>query len=110
LTGLFILTCLGMGLLVSAVSNTQQQASMAGQFLLLPNMFFSGFMFPIASMPPTVQTLTYLVPLRYYIGIVRGIFLKGVGWPELKYQAAVLLVYGVVILGLASLTFRKRLR
>jgi drug efflux transport system permease protein len=110
LTGLFILTCLGMGLLVSAVSNTQQQASMAGQFLLLPNMFFSGFMFPIASMPPAVQTLTYVVPLRYYIGIVRGIFLKGVGWPELKYQAAVLLVYGVVILGVASLTFRKRVR
>ena len=62
LTGLFILTCLGMGLVVSTISNTQQQASMAGQFLLLPNMFFSGFMFPIASMPPLVQKLTYLDP------------------------------------------------
>jgi len=110
LTGLFILTCLGMGLLVSAVSNTQQQASMAGQFLLLPNMFFSGFMFPIASMPPMVQTLTYIVPLRYYITITRGIFLKGVGWSALKDEAAILLLFGVAILSLASLTFRKQIR
>lgn len=110
MTGLFILTCLGMGLLVSAVSNTQQQASMAGQFLLLPNMFFSGFMFPIASMPPLVQKLTYIVPLRYYLTIVRGIFLKGVGWSVLKDEAAILVLFGVVILSLASLTFRKQIR
>jgi len=110
LTGLFILTCLGMGLIVSTISNTQQQASMAGQFLLLPNMFFSGFMFPIASMPPVVQKLTYIVPLRYYITIVRGIFLKGVGWSALRDEAGILLVYGVLILGLASLTFRKQVK
>ena len=110
LTGLFIMTCLGMGLMVSTVSNTQQQASMAGQFLLLPNMFFSGFMFPIASMPPMVQKLTYIVPLRYYISIVRGIFLKGVGWPALRWQAGILLVYGILILGLATLTFRKQVK
>ncbi|MFQ5667519.1 MAG: ABC transporter permease [Candidatus Binatia bacterium] len=110
LTGLFIFTCLGMGLMVSTVSNTQQQASMAGQFLLLPNMFFSGFMFPIASMPVVVQKLTYLVPLRYYITIVRGIFLKGVGWQALKGEASILLVYGIVVLGIASLTFRKQVK
>jgi ABC-2 type transport system permease protein len=110
LTGLFILTCLGMGLLVSTISNTQQQASMAGQFLILPNMFFSGFMFPIASMPRVVQKLTYIVPLRYYITIVRGIFLKGVGWWALKDEAAILVVFGVVILTVASLTFRKQVR
>jgi ABC-2 type transport system permease protein len=110
LSGLFILTCLGMGLVVSTISNTQQQASMAGQFLLLPNMFFSGFMFPIASMPPVVQKLTYVVPLRYYISIVRGIFLKGVGWSALKDEAAILLVYGVLILGLATVTFRKQVK
>ncbi len=107
---LFILTCLGMGLLASIISNTQQQASMAGQFLLLPNMFFSGFMFPISSMPPVVQTLTYIVPLRYYITIVRGIFLKGAGWAELKDEALILFVFGAVILGAASLTFRKQIR
>jgi ABC-2 type transport system permease protein len=109
-TGLFILTCLGMGLAVSAVSNTQQQASMAGQFVILPNMFFSGFMFPIASMPEAVQKFTYVIPLRYYIAIVRGIFLKGVGWAELWDQALILLVYGVVILGLATTFFRKQVR
>ena len=110
LTGLFIVTCLGMGLVVSAVSNTQQQASMTGQFVLLPSMFFSGFMFPIASMPPLVQKLTYLIPLRYYISISRGIFLKGAGWAELKDEAALLTVYGVLILGLATSFFRKQIR
>ena len=110
LSGLFILTCLGMGLLVSTISNTQQQASMAGQFLLLPNMFFSGFMFPIASMPKVVQKLTYIIPLRYFMTIVRGIFLKGVGIAELKDEAAILLVYGIIILGLASLMFRKQIK
>jgi ABC-2 type transport system permease protein len=110
LTGLFILTSLGMGLVASSISNTQQQASMAGQFIILPNMFFSGFMFPIASMPPLVQKLTYVIPLRYYITIVRGIFLKGVGWDALKDEAAILLVYGIIILGLASLTFRKQIK
>jgi ABC-2 type transport system permease protein len=110
LTGLFILTCLGMGLVVSAISNTQQQASMAGQFVILPNMFFSGFMFPISSMPPLVQQLTYVIPLRYYIAIVRGIFLKGAGWAELRDEAAILLVYGIVILSLATAFFRKQVR
>ena len=110
LTGLFILTCLGMGLVVSAISNTQQQASMAGQFVILPNVFFSGFIFPIASMPPLVQKITYVIPLRYYITIARGIFLKGVGWAELRDEAAILLVYGIVILGLATAFFRKRIR
>jgi len=107
-SGLFMLTALGLGLLASTVSNTQQQASMTGQFIILPNMFFSGFMFPIASMPPVVQWLTYAVPLRYYITIVRGIFLKGVGWAELWDEAAILLVYGLVVLSVASLAFRKR--
>jgi len=110
LTGLFILTCLGMGLLASTISNTQQQASMTGQFLILPNMFFSGFMFPIASMPPRVQKLTYIIPLRYYITIARGIFLKGAGWSKLKDEAGILLVYGILILTVASLTFRKQVR
>jgi len=110
LTGLFILTCLGMGLVVSAISNTQQQASMAGQFVILPNMFFSGFMFPISSMPPVVQKLTYVIPLRYFIAIVRGIFLKGVGWTELRDEATILFVYGIVILALATAFFRKQVR
>jgi ABC-2 type transport system permease protein len=110
LTGPFIVTCLGMGLLVSAISNTQQQASMTGQFVLLPSMFFSGFMFPIASMPPVVQKLTYVIPLRYYIGITRGIFLKGAGWAELRDETLLLSIFGILILGLATLFFRKQIR
>jgi ABC-2 type transport system permease protein len=108
LSGLFIFTCLGLGLLVSSISNTQQQAMLAGQFVLLPNLFFSGFMFPIASMPHAIQLVTYVMPLRYFITIARGIFLTGVGWAELRADATVLLVYGLVILATASLTFRKR--
>jgi len=61
-------------------------------------------------MPPLVQKLTYVIPLRYYIGIVRGIFLKGAGWAELRDEAAILLVYGVIILSLATLFFRKQVR
>ena len=83
---------------------------MAGQFMLLPSMFFSGFMFPIASMPPLVQKLTYVIPLRYYIGIARGIFLKGAGWAELRDETLVLTIYGVGILALATLFFRKQIR
>jgi len=109
LSGLFILACLGMGLLASTVSNTQQQASMTGQFIILPNMFFSGFIFPIASMPRAAQWFTHFVPLRYFMTIVRGIFLKGVGWAELWDEAAILLVYGAAILTVASLSFHKRL-
>ncbi|MCK6557054.1 ABC transporter permease [Candidatus Binatia bacterium] len=110
LTGLFIFTCLGMGLMASALSDTQQQASMTGQFIILPNMFFSGFMFPIASMPEVVQKFTYAIPLRYYITIVRGIFLKGVGWTELKDEAGILVGFSIVILGLATTFFRKQIR
>jgi ABC-2 type transport system permease protein len=73
-------------------------------------MFFSGFMFPIASMPPLVQKLTYVIPLRYYITIARGIFLKGAGWPELRWEAGILVVYGAIILSLATLFFRRQLR
>jgi ABC-2 type transport system permease protein len=83
---------------------------MTGQFVLLPSMFFSGFMFPISSMPPLVQTFTYLIPLRYYIGISRGIFLKGAGWAELRDEAMVLSIYGFLIMGLATFFFRKQIR
>lgn len=107
---LFIMTCLGMGLFVSTVSNTQQQASMLGQFLLLPNMFFSGFMFPISSMPEAIQYLTCIIPLKYYITIVRGIFLKNAGWAELWDESLILLVFGVAILAAASVSFRKQIQ
>jgi len=110
LSGLFVLTTLGLGLFVSTVSKTQQQAMMTAQFFFfMPFIFFSGFTFPIENMPKLIQYLTYAIPLRYYIVIVRGIFLKGVGIAELWHQALALLIFGIVILTLSVLRFRKRL-
>lgn len=110
LSGLFILTTLGLGLFVSTVSRTQQQAMMTAQFFIfMPFIFLSGFAFPIENMPQSIQTITYLIPLRYFIEIIRGIFLKGVGIAELWPDALALFVFGVTILTLSVLRFRKRL-
>lgn len=110
LSGLFILTTLGLGLFVSTISRTQQQAMMTAQFFIfMPFTFLSGFTFPIENMPDWVQAITYIIPLRYFITIIRGIFLKGVGIAELWPQSLALLVFGVAILSLSVLRFRKRL-
>jgi ABC-2 type transport system permease protein len=109
LSGLFIMTTLGLGLLISTVSQTQQQAMMLGFFANPPFMLLSGFIFPIASMPEPMQYLTYLIPLRYFLVIIRGIFLKGVGLDVLWPQAVALLVFGVALLLLSALRFQKRL-
>jgi ABC-2 type transport system permease protein len=108
-TALYLLTTLGIGLLISTVSQTQQQAMMSSFFFYFPAVLLSGFMFPIANMPTVVQWLTYLNPLRYFLVIVRGVFLKGVGPDILWPQMASLAVMGVVTLGLASRRFRKTL-
>jgi len=105
----FIFTSLGLGLFISTISHTQQQAMMSTFFFMLPSILLSGFMFPIANMPQIIQYVTLLIPLRYFLVIVRGIFLKGNGFAILWPQVAVLLVFGVAILGLAALRFRKRL-
>jgi ABC-2 type transport system permease protein len=109
LSGLFILTTLGLGLVISTVSQTQQQAMMLGFFANPPFMLLSGFIFPISSMPEPMQALTYLIPLRYFLVIIRGIFLKGVGLDVLWPQAAALLGFGVVVLTIAALRFQKHL-
>jgi len=91
------------------VSRTQQQAMMTSFFIMLPSMLLSGFMFPIENMPRVVQWVTYAIPLRYFIVIVRGIFLKGNG-PEVWWpQALALAGFGVAILALSALRFSKRL-
>ncbi len=109
LTMLFLLNTLGLGLFVSTISENQQQAMMTATFFFLtPMIYLSGFVFPIENMPAAIQPLTYLIPLRYYLVIVRGIFLKGVGLEVLWPQALALLVWGVVILGLATLRSSKR--
>jgi ABC-2 type transport system permease protein len=109
LSGLFILTTLGLGLLISTVSQTQQQAMMLGFFANPPFMLLSGFIFPISSMPEPMQVLTYLIPLRYFLVIIRGIFLKGVGLDILWPQALALLAFGGVVLTISALRFRKHL-
>ena len=106
----FLLSTLGLGLLVSTVSNTQQQAMMTAVFfVMIPMFFLSGFAFPIENMPQVVQAVTYVLPLRYYFVIIRGIFLRGVGLAVLWDEALALLLFGLVILGLSAMRFRKRL-
>ena len=106
---IFIFTVLGIGMLVSTVSHTQSQAMMINQFFMATNMLLSGFMFPISSMPQFMQYFTYLVPLRYFLEIVRSIFLKGTGpaawWPQLLFLA----VFGMMTFWFSALMFRKRL-
>lgn len=104
----FMLTTLGLGLFISTVSNNQQQAMLTAVFFMMPMIMFSGFAFPIENMPKVVQALTYIVPLRYYFVIVRGIYLKGVGLHELWVQGLAMLAFGIVILTLSVLRFRKK--
>ncbi len=106
----YLLTTLGLGLFVSTISHTQQQAMMTSTFFfLIPMMYLSGFVFPIENMPDVIQPITYLIPLRYFVVILRGIFLKGVGLETLWPQALALFVWGAVMLTLAVMRSSKRL-
>jgi ABC-2 type transport system permease protein len=107
---LFICTTLGLGLLVSTISNTQQQAMMTTVFfVVLPMNFLSGFIFPIENMPKIIQGISYLLPLRYFFEIIRGIFLRSAGLAELWPQVLALFIFGAGVLTLSSLRFRKKL-
>jgi len=108
-TCLFLLSTLGVGLFISTISRTQQQAVMTTFFVILPFFMLSGFVFPIVNMPVVVQWLTYLNPLRYFLVIIRGIFLKGVGMGILWPHYAALAVLGSVVFAGAVWRFRKRL-
>jgi ABC-2 type transport system permease protein len=110
LSVLYLLTTLGLGLFVSTMARTQQQAMMITVFFFVfPMIMLSGFVFPIENMPLPIQLVTYFLPLRYFFVIVRGLFLKGVGLAELWKEAAALFVFGVGIIGVSILRFRKRL-
>jgi len=110
MSAVYLLTTLGLGLFVSTISATQQQAMMtASFFFLIPMVFLSGFVFPIENMPAIVQKVTYLIPLRYFLIILRGIFLKGVGLETFWPDALALTAWGVGILTLATLRSSKRL-
>jgi len=104
-----LLTTLGVGLLISTISRTQQQAMMTTFFFFMPALLLSGLMFPIANMPPAVQWLTYLNPMRYFLVIIRDIFLKGVGADILWPHIAALAVLGLFTLWFTSRRFKKTL-
>lgn len=110
LTLLYLLNTLGLGLLVSTLVNTQQQAMMFSAFVIMvPMIYLSGLIFPIENMPHAIQIVTYAVPVRYYANIIRGIFLRGSGLAVLWPDALALLGIGIFLLTLASRRFRKSL-
>jgi ABC-2 type transport system permease protein len=108
-TLIYLLTSLGIGLFISTISATQQEAMMSIFLFYFPAMLLSGFAFPVANMPQWVQAITVFNPLKYYLIILRSIFLKGVGISVLWDEIAVLLIMGAVIITLSSMRFQKRL-
>lgn len=109
LSALFLLTSLGIGLLASTIASTQQEAMLTVFATLLPSIFLSGFFFPIEAMPKILQWVSVIVPLRYYLVIIRSLLLKGVGANLLSHEIIALVLFGIGIMSLAILRFRKRL-
>ena len=109
LSGVFLLSGLGIGLLASTIANTQQEAMLTVYMSLLPSIFLSGFFFPLEAMPKVLQWISYLIPLRYYLVIIRTLLLKGVGLNFLLEETIALTLFGVLIMGAATARFRKRL-
>ncbi|MEK7328026.1 MAG: ABC transporter permease [Chloroflexota bacterium] len=109
LSALFLMSSLGIGLFASSIANTQQEAMLTVWMTLLPGIFLSGFFFPLEAMPPILRYLSYLMPLRYYLAIIRTILLKGVGVAEIQNEIIALAIFGVAIMTAAALRFRKRL-
>jgi len=109
LSALFLVSSLGIGLFISTIARTQQEAMMLAWFTMLPSMFLSGFIYPLAAMPSWLRAISYGVPLRYYLVIIRSVVLKGTGAGRLTGEIAGLAVLGTVMMGAAALRFRKRL-
>ena len=109
-TILFLMSSVGVGLFISTISSTQQQAQISTFFFMMPAFTLSGFAFPIENMPEWVQYLTYANPLRYFLVIIRGVFLKGNGLDILWPQMVALLILGGFMITLSSLRFQKRLK
>jgi ABC-2 type transport system permease protein len=109
LSGVFLVTGLGIGLLASTIANTQQEAMLTVWMTLLPSIFLSGFFFPLEAMPKVLQWFSYLMPLRYYLVIIRSLLLKGVGLEMIRLDVLAMTLFAVGIMALAALRFRKRL-
>ncbi len=109
LCALFLVTTLGIGILISTVAKTQQEAMLTTLMTIMPSIFLSGFFFPLAAMPSVLQAISYLIPLRYFLIIDRGIVLKGAGLESLYFEVILLAIYGILIMALAAIRFRKKL-
>jgi ABC-2 type transport system permease protein len=109
LTGLYLLPTLGLGLLISTVAQTQQQAQLMTMPIMLPSFMLSGFIFPISSLPVVLQVIGNLLPLTYFIYIMRAIVIKGAGLDLILPQTFALVVFSIILLGMAALRFRKSL-
>lgn len=109
LSALFLVTTLGIGLLISTMSNTQQEAMLSSMFTIMPSIFLSGFLFPIAAMPAILRAVSYVIPLRYFLIIARGIVLKGVGADLLVNEIIALSIFAFLVMGGAAVRFRKQL-
>jgi ABC-2 type transport system permease protein len=109
LSGLFVLSSLGIGLFASTIANTQQEAVLTVMMTILPSIFLSGFFFPIDAMPEFLQLVSYFVPLRYYLVIIRSLLLKGVGAGSLQTETIALTLFAILIMGAAAARFRKTL-
>jgi ABC-2 type transport system permease protein len=106
----YILSTLGIGLFVSTISKTQQQAMMIAIFaVMMPMIFLSGFAFPIENMPKIIQFISHIIPLKYFNTIIRGVILKGLGFADLWFEALILLIMGASILFLSANRFHKKL-
>jgi len=106
---LFLAAVLGIGLFISTMAKTQQEAQMLGMLIQLPSLFLAGIFFPIAAMPPFLQFVSYFIPLRYFNECVRAIMLKGADLQAIKGPVFALVIFAIVIMGSAMLRFRKRL-
>ena len=106
---LFLLSSLGIGLFASTIANTQQEAMLTVWMLMLPSIFLAGFFFPLEAMPKILQWISYIFPLRYYLVIIRSLMLKGVGASAFQVDLIALGIFGVAIMTMAALRFRKRL-
>lgn len=109
LSVVFLIGCLGIGLFVSTVSTTQSQAMQMAMVTVLPSIILSGFMFPREAMPPILYYLGYLVPTTYFLTILRGIFLKGIGLEYLWFNALLLTIFGLAVFGMSARRFRKKM-
>jgi ABC-2 type transport system permease protein len=109
LSGLFLFSGLGIGLLASTIANTQQEAMLMVWMTLLPSIFLSGFFFQLDAMPKILQWISYVVPMRYYLVIIRSLLIKGAGAGDLQNEIIALAAFALAIMTLATLRFRKRL-